>query len=300
MSGVSAVDDQSTIIQPVIRDSGVPGPKLLVLGAVHGDEPCGRHGIMRVVKQIDRGHCLIKKGCVTFVPVCNPRAYEAGMHYIDDNLNRIISYVNAPQNYEQHCAQSLIPYIDACDVLLDIHSYEDPDPQAPPFVFLDETGEEASDFTKDLGVRDIFTGWPELYNNIGDYTECGTNTYAIAQGKIAVTVECGTNNAPQSTDIAEQAIMNALSHLEMISANVSTTRHCPRFVKIHDVIFKKADGQLASEWKHLDWVTEGTVLAQYDNGETVSATCNAHIIMPTPTARVGDEWLWLGEIIKSD
>src|SRR5947199_376115 len=52
-----------------------PGTRLLVLGAVHGDEVCGTRAIERVTAEIDAGTLRLRAGRVTFVPVTNPLAY---------------------------------------------------------------------------------------------------------------------------------------------------------------------------------------------------------------------------------
>ena len=48
------------------------GPRLIVTGAVHGNETAGTQGIRRVLDAIDHGDIEIIRGSVTFVPVCNP------------------------------------------------------------------------------------------------------------------------------------------------------------------------------------------------------------------------------------
>ncbi len=53
----------------------MPGPRLIVTGAVHGNETCGTRAIERVIDELARGELRIVRGQVTFVPVCNPLAY---------------------------------------------------------------------------------------------------------------------------------------------------------------------------------------------------------------------------------
>jgi hypothetical protein len=53
-----------------------PGPRLIVTGAVHGNETAGTQGIRRVLAEIDSSDIEIVRGSVTFVPVCNPLAYN--------------------------------------------------------------------------------------------------------------------------------------------------------------------------------------------------------------------------------
>ena len=53
-----------------------PGSRLLVLGAVHGNEVCGTQAIRQILQEIDSGELALQRGSVTFVPVTNPLAYQ--------------------------------------------------------------------------------------------------------------------------------------------------------------------------------------------------------------------------------
>jgi predicted deacylase len=53
------------------------GPRLLILGAVHGNEICGTQAIRRVMEEMDSGKLRLTRGHVEFVPIANPRAYRA-------------------------------------------------------------------------------------------------------------------------------------------------------------------------------------------------------------------------------
>jgi uncharacterized protein len=66
----------------------LPGPKLIVLGAVHGNEICGTHGIAKVMAKLDSGELNLVRGVVTFVPITNPLAYRLKQRNGDRNLNR--------------------------------------------------------------------------------------------------------------------------------------------------------------------------------------------------------------------
>ncbi|MBX7214075.1 MAG: succinylglutamate desuccinylase/aspartoacylase family protein [Thermoflexales bacterium] len=75
---------------PLLRVSGAaPGPRLAVLGAVHGDEYDGPEVIHHVFEQVDAGAL---RGELLMVPVCNVAAYEAAqrLNPIDGaNLARV-------------------------------------------------------------------------------------------------------------------------------------------------------------------------------------------------------------------
>src|SRR5271170_6038741 len=98
------------------------GPRLLILGAVHGNEVCGAEAIRRVMEELDFGKLRLVRGQVEFVPVANPRAHEAGQRFIERNLNRFFRPTPDPKIYEAKLTNILSAMIDACDYFIDLHS----------------------------------------------------------------------------------------------------------------------------------------------------------------------------------
>ena len=60
------------------------GPRVIIMGATHGNETCGTVAIRRVMEEIDSGRLQIVAGSVTFVPIVNPKAYEQVTRNGDD------------------------------------------------------------------------------------------------------------------------------------------------------------------------------------------------------------------------
>src|SRR5437773_1296890 len=100
-----------------------PGPRLLILGGVHGNEICGPLAVKKIVATFENGKIELKQGSVTFIPVCNPQAYAEDKRFIEHNLNRSFRRHATPRLYEEKLQNALAPYLENCDVLLDIHSY---------------------------------------------------------------------------------------------------------------------------------------------------------------------------------
>ena len=96
-----------------------PGPKLIVLGAVHGNEVSGSKAILKMIQEFEIGDRLLVKGQVTFVPITNPLAYNRKQRNGDRNLNRNLTPTNNPTDFEDHVANWLCPLLAAHDVLLD-------------------------------------------------------------------------------------------------------------------------------------------------------------------------------------
>jgi uncharacterized membrane protein YphA (DoxX/SURF4 family) len=105
---------RSAAMQPfksVAYAAVAPGPRLIVLGAVHGNETCGTKGIARVIAEIDAGDLVPSAGRVTFVPVTNPLAYANQRRTGDRNLNRKLAPTDAPREFEDHVANWLCPLL---------------------------------------------------------------------------------------------------------------------------------------------------------------------------------------------
>ena len=77
-----------------------PGPKLIVLGAVHGNETCGTEAIQRTRQEIERGVLRVECGILTMVPIANPLAYQLKRRHGDRNLNRYLRIADSPQDFE--------------------------------------------------------------------------------------------------------------------------------------------------------------------------------------------------------
>jgi predicted deacylase len=101
-----------------------PGKKLLILGAIHGNETCGTYAIQEIIQKINEHKIIIKRGSISCIPICNPKAYKAGQRYIEKNLNRTITYHKNPLWYEDLLANEIIKQIKKCDYILDLHSMQ--------------------------------------------------------------------------------------------------------------------------------------------------------------------------------
>lgn len=97
-------------------------PEIAVIGAIHGDEPCGARAIERIVDAapaVDRP--------VKFV-VVNEEALDRGVRYVDADLNRAFEDEGEGDGHEHRLARELADEVAGC-VTLSIHStqsYADP------------------------------------------------------------------------------------------------------------------------------------------------------------------------------
>lgn len=272
--------------------TGKAGPHLLVMGAIHGNETCGPTAILEIMAEIGAGKIPLLKGEVTFIPVCNPKAYAQNVRFIEHNLNRIFKPHTHPQTYEARLANQLTPYVDACDYLLDLHSMQ---ASGKPFVFLDYEEPAFTDFTLAQGVDIVVRGWPQVQSAPDSLNESDTVAYARQQGKVATLVECGQNGSPLADIVARQCILGSLATLGLIAPehavplppNVTN-------IRVTRLIIRKKEGEFVKAWKHLDPIAAGEVIATYADGTSETAPEPGYLIMPHQGAELGHEWFYYG------
>jgi len=304
--------------------AAMPGPKALVLGAVHGDEICGPAAITRVVEEIKSGALPIRAGAVTFVPAVNPAAFKAGRRFIDNDLNRDMRTRPNPASNEEAIANELLALMPGHDVLLDIHSYRF---DGPPFIFVgpennagaiepfsqaDAELRYAASFGLDACVFGWFSAYHafvqrqhQLLDALGDgpglapraetSLGCGVTENFRRLGGYGVTIECGHHQSPNAIPTAYAAIRNMLAYLGLSEgeSKLEPFRHCYR---LSQVLLKHDSGDaFARDWKLFDRVKRGDMLAARANGEPITAANNGAVIFTYPNALAGGAWLYLGE-----
>lgn len=276
-----------------------PGPKFLVIGAIHGNEKCGTVGCNKVIEEINSGALEIKRGSVTFVPIGNPRAYDQDKRFTERNLNRYLVPHPEPDTYEAKLGNILCPMLEACDVHLAIHSYT---VGGEPFIFVAPKDEKEHAFAASLGPRTLLTGWEEAYAATGrkskkadDEEATGSIEYARRHGAMAVNIECGQHKDPQAPGVAYRAIRNALRYLEMTNEpKFEKFSDATRLVTVTHVYYRDDEGKFPKNWKHLEAAKKGDALAFSADGLPIAAPDDGFVIMPKADCPIGEEWFYFG------
>lgn len=279
------------MLEKITFTSQQPGQKLLVLGAVHGNEPAGTLACRQLSDDLTSGKLKLLCGSLTLMPLCNPRAAAANCRQIDENLNRIICRWENPNTYEKMLANELAPEIAAADFTLDLHSTHCQGDL--PFVFLDYLDSRAETVIKNLPVEFVLTGWPEIYAADPTIADFSTLYWAHHHGKSALTVECGWHFSPAAANLAYQIIVSTLQSLGML-AGEPIKNPSQQVIKMTSYQRKEKAGELACPFRHLDSISQGQTLAVYEDGTEITATDKGVIIMPNPAAEIGSEWFYLG------
>ncbi|MFZ6645071.1 succinylglutamate desuccinylase/aspartoacylase family protein [Undibacterium sp. TJN25] len=301
-----------------------PGLKLLVTGAVHGNETCGTKAIRRIIEELESGKLNMVAGSVTFVPVANPLAYQRGERSGDRNLNRKLQPTSEPKEFEDYIANWLCPLMAQHEVLLDLHSFrgegeafvmvgpENNDGPVEPFRFAQQ--EKAMALR--LGVNRFVDGWLSTYARgvdrrrdylatLGDKADAvqllnadplfgmGTTEYMRSVGGYAMTLECGQHLDPRAPEIAYRAIINTLAHLGLIAGG-DPEPVSMEALRIYDVVDKThKDDRFSRPWTSFDTLKKGDLIGIRHNGIPVHAEADGRIIFPDANAQAGEEWFYL-------
>ncbi len=304
------------------------GPRLLVLGAVHGNETCGPRAIERVMADFDSEKLQLVRGNVTFVPITNPLAYQRGQRIGERNLNRNLRVTTEPKDYEDRIANALCPLIGQHDAVLDLHSFQSP---GEPFAMIGPTTNEddlepfAFSMPEEalalrLGVRRFVHGWMPTYaagvaNRIKRADESGlpdaraqllntdpsygigTTEYIRSVGGLGITVECGQHDDPKAVDVAYQAIVNTMTHLRMVAGPHIEPRTDVEVLCLSEVTDRlHADDAFVRPWASFDKVSAGEPIGRRHDGSVVSAPADGYIVFPNTTALPGNEWFYFAQL----
>src|SRR6056297_4367545 len=110
-----------------VYELGEGEPEVAVVGAIHGDEPCGADAVRRLLDSgldVERPVRLI---------VANEAALDAGERYLDADLNRAFPGNPDAEAHEVRLAAELVDALEGCTTFA-IHSTQS---YAEPFAVID-------------------------------------------------------------------------------------------------------------------------------------------------------------------
>jgi len=285
------MEDVSSI--EVLRYQGAaPGPKLVVFGAVHGNEPRGTEGIRRVCQELDAGTLKLLCGSVSFVPIANPPAYKEDRRYLEEDLNRVFRKTDAPTASEAKLANELSMLIDEADVFLDIHTTSAPGPSC---VFIDFPTPANRELAGVVGAEYALLSWPELYEHNEFFDSYDTTRYAFEAGKDGIIVETGQHEEEEAANRARLVILRVMRHLGLLEGSAESLLQY-RPIRMTALFRKESiEDRFVENWEHLEPIPEGTVIAVRKDGTEIRTGKDLVMLLPKHQAIPGEEWFYLGE-----
>jgi predicted deacylase len=268
-----------------------PGPHVAVVALTHGEEFCGSYALDLFLRERLRP----KRGRLSLL-FNNWRAHERWdpaapnrAFYIDYDMNRIweASLLDGEgQGLELARARELRSFVDSIDVLLDLHSTQQPSPPMtlpgwPPR----KTGFACAVGWPDLVIRDDGAGRLRDWRGLG----------AAAGSRVGLVIECGQHWLAETGRNAVRAAARLLAHLEIIDPAHAQAlgdplpAARPRVMTVtHTIRARREGAALHRVWPDLAEVAEpGTHLGSDGLAEIRTPYADAVLLMPVARPRPG-------------
>lgn len=308
--GCDVPHPDETAMETVTFHSLTPGPRVIVTGAVHGNEICGPRAITRMIGEFRSGRRKLLCGSLTFVPVVNAMAYRLDRREGDRNLNRSLHEYPVARENEDRVANVLCPLLRAHDVLIDLHSFASdgpafalfgpasPDPALQPRVRPD-TERLLIDA---LGLPFAVHGWMPAHlralERQGRAAEIGhavgTTEFMRFAGGAAITVECGQHKDPAAVTVAYDVIARGLAALGLIAGEGGAKPAPSSVLEIGDAVFAASDDdRLARRFTTGERVTRGEVIGHRADGTVILAPHDGAVIFASGVVKAGTEMCFL-------
>ena len=192
-----------------VIESGRPGPQVMVQALTHGNEICGAIALDWLLASGFRpaqGRLTLAFGNVQAYARFDP-GNPFPSRYVDEDFNRVWgddALLSARDSAELRRARALQPFVDAAELLLDIHSMSE---DCPPLMVCG-TADKNADYARQLGVPAVLlidTGHPAGLRMVerGGYGD-------PASSKRALLVECGQHWERAAADVAIDTLVRFL------------------------------------------------------------------------------------------
>jgi len=265
-----------------VLDSGQPGPSVMIQALTHGNEFCGAIAL----DTLFRRDISPQKGRLVFA-FANVAAFARfsredpdRSRYIDEDYNRVWGddvLLGARDSAELRRARELRRFVDAADLLLDLHSMHEP---CRPIMVCAKS-EKSVALARRMGApADLMldTGHPAGLRMMerGAFSD-------PASPRAAVLIECGQHWARSSVDVAIDSCFRFLSVAGLIEERFSPVEQ--KVIRVTEpVVAKSTAFRFARPWKGLEVVPKaGTLVAQ--DGEHAWKTPYDDCVMVMPSVR---------------
>jgi predicted deacylase len=192
-----------------IAESGRPGPQVMIQALTHGNEICGAVALDWLLRRRftpRRGRLVLSFANVEAYARFDP-ADPYRSRCVDEDLNRVWSddrLFGSGDSVELRRARELRPFVDAADLLLDIHSMGE---ASRPLMVCGTVDKNAA-WARQLGMPAdllIDTGHPAGLRMIdrGEFAD-------PASDRRALLIECGQHWQPPSAEVAIDCLVRFL------------------------------------------------------------------------------------------
>lgn len=264
-----------------------PGPCVVIMGGIHGNEPLG----VMVINELKK---FLKKDMVNgeiFLILGNPKAYQKKQRFIDCDLNRIFHLKFSKKlNTEEHRALEIAPILKKADYLLDIHSTQKP---SIPFIY---TTAKASHFklANIFETKFIVTSskkFKALKSTIS------TDNFVDNHGGIGITYESGWNEDLTKFSTALEKSKKFLSTVGALSTNYTDKKPTTQIhLEVQGILTPLSkDFKFTKDYSNFDLVKSGKTIAK-DKNKSIKRPYNCYIVFPKKEIEPGKTACYLAKI----
>jgi succinylglutamate desuccinylase len=278
-------------------DSGKPGPHVAITAIVHGNEPCGALTLDWLMRRDTRP--VRGKLSLAFMNVAAHEAFDPavpdGSRWIDEDMNRLWSaaVLDDPDRKlteELRRARQVRPWLDTVDLLLDIHSMQNPN---APMTIAGMLA-KGRDLARAVGYPDLVitdNGHAEgmRMRDYGGFSD-------PASPRNAMLVECGQHWEAAAEGVAMETAIRFLRATGATDADFAADwmadRPAPaplQFLQVsRAVTIETDDFRFAQTWTGLERLPQGTLIGH--DGPTEIRAPHPVTVLVMPSRR-----LWRGK-----
>ncbi|WP_435333744.1 succinylglutamate desuccinylase [Haloarchaeobius sp. TZWWS8] len=228
-----------------VEQLGEGEPNLAVVAAIHGDEPCGVRAVERLIEERPPVHKPVK------LVIANEEALEAGVRYLDEDMNRTFPGDPNAETHEGRLAAELYEEVKNC-LTFSIHSTRS---HAEPFAVFDEMTPYVRDVIPRLPVASVVETGPAVDGRL---------ITAIDVIEVEAGLQ-GTERAAENADRLARAFLTATGALP----GDAPARAIPHF-RIREQIPKVEADEYEVFVENFERVESGTTFAAADGQEQVA------------------------------
>jgi len=203
-------------------DSGRAGPQVMVQALTHGNEICGAIALdwllgLQTQWQPLRGSLTLAFGNIAAFARWDP-AHPNRSRYVDEDFNRVwadATLLGPRDSVELRRARQLRPFVDAAQLLLDIHSMGE---ACKPLMVCGADGcggDKGAALSRRLQVPEVLlidTGHPAGLRMIerGPFAD-------PSDARTAVLIECGQHWERAAAEVARDTLLRFLGHSDVLA-----------------------------------------------------------------------------------
>lgn len=235
-------------VETVGAETADTAPSVAVVGAIHGDEPCGARAVERFLAEgpTDRVKQPVK------LVVANERALEAGVRSVEGDLNRLFPGDPESDVYEERLAHALWTELAGCTIL-GVHATVSFD---EPFGTLADLTPEKAELMRALPL-----------DHAADFTGVVSGRSVTLPG--FVNVEAGYQGSAAAADAAYDCLLAFLRATGVLpgAPDPTPTNH----YRVREAVEKRPDETYEFHGTNFQRVPAGEAYATTDRGERLRA-----------------------------